>query len=84
MLPYDPATDTVLLVEQMRLAPVMRGDPHPHSLEPIAGLIEAGEEPEDSVRREAMEEAGLELRGLEPIAAQFQKEATNLASGSIP
>ncbi len=64
VLPYDPKTDQILLVEQLRVGPIFRGDPRPWTLEPIAGLVDAGEAPEDCARREAIEEAGLELKEL--------------------
>ncbi|MGI1661443.1 gamma-glutamylcyclotransferase [Palleronia sp. KMU-117] len=67
VLPYDPATDRVLVVEQVRTGPIRRGDPRPWTLEPVAGLVDAGEAPEDTARREAMEEAGLVFRHLEPV-----------------
>lgn len=65
VLPYDPDRDRVLLVEQFRAGPARRGDPQPWILEPVAGLVDAGETPEQAARREAQEEAGLELEGLE-------------------
>jgi len=43
LLPYDPVSDRVMLVEQLRFGPLMRGDPYPSILEPIAGLVDAGE-----------------------------------------
>ena len=61
VLPYDPVRDRVMLVEQFRMGPHMREDPHPWTLEPIAGRIDAGETPEESARREAHEEADLTL-----------------------
>lgn len=64
VLPYDPVRDRVMLVEQFRMGPHMRGDPHPWMLEPIAGRIDAGETPEDSAHREAQEETGLALERL--------------------
>ncbi len=67
VLPYDPKSDRVLLIEQLRFGPLMRGDPAPWVLEPVAGLIDAGEDPETTARREAIEEAGLELGRLELI-----------------
>ncbi|ETW11816.1 ADP-ribose pyrophosphatase-like protein [Roseivivax marinus] len=67
VLPYDPVRDCVLLIEQFRYGPVLREDPTPWMLEPIAGLVDAGEEPADTARREAMEEAQLDLSGLEPM-----------------
>ena len=60
VLPYDPVRDEVVLIEQFRIGPFARGD-QPWSLEVVAGIIEDGEELEDVVRREAMEEAGIEL-----------------------
>ncbi|SIS69924.1 NUDIX domain-containing protein [Phaeovulum vinaykumarii] len=64
VLPYDPVTDRVLVVEQIRLGPVARRDPAPWLLEPIAGRMEARESPETTARRETAEEAGLHLSRL--------------------
>ena len=71
VLPYDPARDRVLVIEQFRFGPHLRGDPRPWVLEPIAGRIDAGESPEDCARREGREEAGLDLVALEPVAAYY-------------
>lgn len=71
VLPYDPATDQVLLIEQLRFGPIWRGDPVPWTLEPIAGLVDAGEAPADTARREAVEEAGLVLGDLRPMMAAY-------------
>ncbi|MGR3378644.1 NUDIX domain-containing protein [Salipiger abyssi] len=67
VLPYDPVTDRVLLIEQLRYGPVLRGDPNPSVLEPPAGLVDAGESPEVCALREAEEEAGVQLRELRPM-----------------
>lgn len=71
VLPYDPLSDRVLVVEQLRYGPLWRGDPQPWTLEPIAGMIDAGEAPETTARREALEEAGLALETLLPIAGVY-------------
>ncbi|MBF9033379.1 NUDIX domain-containing protein [Rhodobacterales bacterium HKCCE2091] len=71
VLPYDPMRDRVLLVEQFRTAPFVQGDPDPWLLEPIAGIVDAGETPETAARREAEEEAGVRLHGLEFIARYY-------------
>ena len=42
VLPYDPVADAVLLIEQFRIG-TMLDLRSPWSLEPIAGIIEAGE-----------------------------------------
>lgn len=71
VLPYDAARDRVLLVEQFRFGPHVRGDANPWQLEAIAGRIDAGETPEAAVLREAQEEAGLLLDRLLPIAGYY-------------
>ena len=71
VLPYDPVTDRVLLVEQFRAGPYIRGDRYPWCLEPIAGLIDAGETPSQAALREAKEEAGLDLHRLELISQTY-------------
>jgi len=60
-LPYDRARDRLMLIEQFRAGPFARGDAQCWSLEAIAGRIDPGETPEETLRREAVEEAGLDL-----------------------
>lgn len=71
VLPYDPVRDRVLLVEQFRVAPFVRGDTRPWMLEPIAGRVDAGETEATTARREAMEEAGLTLRDLHLVGGYY-------------
>ncbi|MEL7104754.1 MAG: NUDIX domain-containing protein [Pseudomonadota bacterium] len=71
VLPYDPKRDLVVLVEQFRAGPFRRGDPMPWCLEPVAGLIDPGETPEDCAHREAMEEAGLTFSSLQPVPGGY-------------
>ncbi len=71
VLPWDPARDRVLLVEQFRFAPHVRGDRHPFTLEAVAGRIDPGETPEAAARREAREEASLELGPMVQVAAYY-------------
>jgi len=70
VLPYDPLSDTVILIEQFRPG-TLRGDDSPWMLELIAGVVEAGESDGDVARREAVEEAGCSVTELEPIATVF-------------
>ncbi|WP_420010463.1 NUDIX domain-containing protein [Tateyamaria sp.] len=67
VLPYDPARDLVLLVEQVRLGPLARNDPHLWQFEPVAGLVDPGESPQDAAHREAWEEARLRFDALEAV-----------------
>ena len=71
VLPYDPRRDRVLVIEQMRMGPMGRGDPLPWQIEAIAGRIDPGESPEDCARREAVEEAGLKLGRLEKVGEYY-------------
>lgn len=71
VLPYDPVQDRVMVIEQFRMGPQIRGDVRPWLLEPIAGRIDGGETPEDSAHREAMEEARLELDRLIPLTPHY-------------
>jgi len=71
VLPYDPQRDCVLLVEQIRLGPLARGDRTLWQWEPIAGIIDPGETPETTAHREAQEEAGVTLRALESVARTY-------------
>ena len=70
VLPYDPARGQVVLIEQFRIG-ALEVLSHPWLLEPVAGIIEPGESVEEVARREALEEAGLELLDLVPACEYF-------------
>lgn len=58
-LPYDPYRDEVVLIQQFRLGALM--DDNPWLLEIVAGLKDKGDETvEDMIRRETLEECGLQ------------------------
>ena len=70
VLPYEPETDCVILIEQFR--PGALRDAHsPWMLEVIAGVVEAGETDAQVAHREAAEEAACELAELLPIASYY-------------
>jgi ADP-ribose pyrophosphatase len=64
---YDPERDSVVLIEQFRLA-ALCGGRSPWQIEAVAGLVDRDEPPEAVARREVREEAGLDPIGpLVPI-----------------
>jgi len=60
VLPYDPVRDEVVLIRQFRAGSYVAGH-HPFTWEAVAGIIEANETAEAMIRREAVEEAGLQI-----------------------
>ena len=71
VLLYDVRLDKVLLVEQFRVGCLDDADNGPWALELVAGLVEPGESPEQVARREAGEEAGIELSQLLPVCEYY-------------
>ncbi len=71
VLPYDSARDRVLLVEQVRMGAVIRQDPQPWMLEPIAGMVDARETPREAALRESIEEAGITQMDLRHISSFY-------------
>ncbi len=72
---YDPDLDKLVLIEQFRPGAYAaltspwfdENQASPWLIEIVAGIIEEGEEPQDVVRREAIEEAGCEISRIEPL-----------------
>lgn len=60
VIPYDPALDAVLLIEQFRTCGLIYGEAT-WLVEAVAGIVDPGETPPEVARREAMEEAGCEI-----------------------
>ncbi len=85
VLPVDPDRDRVVLIEQFRIGPYVVGW-DPWLFEGVAGIIDAGESPEEVCRREANEEAGCVITDLIPIARYLSSpgaltEVVNLFCG---
>ncbi|WP_417761745.1 ADP-ribose diphosphatase [Shewanella sp.] len=68
VLPYDPVTDQVVLIEQLRF-PAYETSEHPWLYELVAGMFEPNEAPEDVALRELQEESGLEAKSLHFISS---------------
>jgi ADP-ribose pyrophosphatase len=68
ILPWDPVSDRVALIEQFRL-PAHAAGLSPVQTELPAGLLEADEDPAEAASRELAEETGLVSRAFAPIGA---------------
>lgn len=77
VLPYDPARDAVFLIEQFRPNVMAAGDPNPWVAEPVAGLMDPGETPEQTAHRETAEEAGLSLSALHPVGRAYSSTGSS-------
>ena len=67
VLLFDSARQEIVLVEQFRTGAWAANWPDPWLLECAAGVVEAGESPEDVAIREALEETGCTVTRLEWI-----------------
>ena len=70
VLPYDPARDEVVLIEQFRPGAFAAGK-NPWLIECVAGIIEDGEMTEDVAYREIVEETGLSVSDLWHMLGMF-------------
>ncbi|BFM14032.1 NUDIX domain-containing protein [Maricurvus nonylphenolicus] len=63
---FDPERNLVGMVEQFRIG-AMDEEQGPWCLEVVAGMVEEGEQPEEVVKRELVEETGIEAESMEYI-----------------
>lgn len=70
LLPYDPITDRVCLIEQFRCG-LYTGNENPWSIEMVAGLMDKTETTDEVARREAEEEAGLIVKRVKAMPGGF-------------
>jgi ADP-ribose pyrophosphatase len=68
---YDPIKDKLVLVEQCRIGVLEHRNDSPWLLEIVAGLIEPGEDPVNTIKREAFEETGCNIKFLHPIMSFY-------------
>ena len=69
VLLYDPIRDEIVLIEQIRMGALFQENPDDAwLLEIVAGGIEQGETAEEVAYREAIEEAGCEIKKLTQIS----------------
>ncbi len=76
VLPYDPARDRLVLVEQFRLGAHLTGRPA-WLIEVVGGMAEPGRTAEQVAHSEVAEEAGLTVLDLAPVAAFLPSPGTS-------
>ena len=69
LLPYDPVRDEVVIVEQIRVGALEHENPWQYEI--VAGIIDTDESAEQVARREAVEEAGVEVSHVLPITSYY-------------
>jgi nudix-type nucleoside diphosphatase (YffH/AdpP family) len=69
VLVFNRSTETLILISQFRY-PTLQNS-HGWTIEAIAGMVDPGEAPEQSARREVQEETGLNIETFEPITTFY-------------
>jgi ADP-ribose pyrophosphatase len=70
LLPYDPIKKEIVLIQQFRAGVISRFDDD-YLYEIVAGIIEEGENAEETAKRECLEETGCEVKKITPIQGYF-------------
>ena len=70
VLPYDPVKKEIVLIQQFRPGTIFK-DVDNYLNEIVAGIIDNGESPEITAKRECLEETGCKIKKLIPIQGYF-------------
>ena len=70
LLPYDPVRKEIILIQQFR-AGVLSTFDDDYLYEIVAGIIDKGEKPEETAKRECLEETGCDVKKIMPIHSYF-------------
>jgi len=76
LLPYDPIKKEIILIQQFRAGVLSRYD-NDYLYEIVAGIIDENEKPEETAKRECLEETGCEVKKIIPIQAYFPAPASS-------
>jgi ADP-ribose pyrophosphatase len=70
LLPFDPIRKEIILIQQFRAGVLSRYDDD-YLFEIVAGIIDQGENTEDTAKRECFEETGCNVKTIIPIQGYF-------------
>ncbi len=70
VLPYDPLKKEIVLIQQFRPGTISKNINN-YLDEIVAGIIDPGESPETTARRECLEETGCEVKKIIPVQGYF-------------
>ncbi len=70
LLPYDPIKREIILIQQFRAGVITRYDEE-YLYEIVAGMVDENESPEETAKRECLEETGCEVHKIIPIQNYF-------------
>ena len=70
LLPYDPIKKEIILIKQFRAGVISRYDDD-YLYEIVAGIIDNNEKPEETAKRECLEETGCEVNKIKTIQSYF-------------
>jgi len=70
LLPYDPIKKEIILIQQFRAGVISRYDDD-YLYEIVAGMIDKNETPEETAKRECLEETGCKVNNLRQIQSYF-------------
>ena len=70
LLPYDPIKKEIVLIQQFRAGVISRYDKD-YLYEIVAGMVDENELPEDTAKRECLEETGCEVKNIVHILDYF-------------
>ncbi len=70
LLPYDPIKKEIILIQQFRAGVISRYDEN-YLYEIVAGMVDSNELPEETAKRECLEETGCKVNKILPILGYF-------------
>ena len=71
VLPYDPINKRIVLIKQFRPGTMSKGNNNNYLYEIVGGIIDSGEHPTETAKRECVEETGCKIKKLTNIQGYY-------------